>query len=97
MRVMSWNVWWRFGDRWRDRQRGIQATLEDLQPDLVGLQECWGNAEDTQAERLAAELGLHSVFAAPSLPPAPVPTETPDQDGFEVGVGVLGRWPVVRW
>jgi len=100
MRVISWNVWWRFGGQWRARQRGIHTTLASLRPDLVGLQECWGNAEDTQAERLAADLGMYSAFVAPSLPPPPpppppVPTETPDQDGFEVGVGVLSRWPVL--
>ena len=36
-----------------------------------------------------------SCFAAPSLPPPPVPPELPDQDGIEVGVGILSRWPIL--
>jgi endonuclease/exonuclease/phosphatase family metal-dependent hydrolase len=41
MRVMSWNLWWRFGGNWRARQDGIASTLRDLQPHVAGLQEVW--------------------------------------------------------
>jgi aryl carrier-like protein len=27
IRVMTWNLWWRFGPRWRERQPGILATI----------------------------------------------------------------------
>src|SRR5918993_4052058 len=96
LRVMSWNVWWRFGPDWRRRERGILATLEALRPDLVGLQEVWGAEDTTQAEVLGRELGMHPVFGAPSLPPPPDHPESADQVGIEVGVAVLSRWPVTH-
>ena len=96
MRIVSWNLWWRFGGSWRERQPGIVATLEDLGPDVVGLQEVWAGEGTSQAELLAERLGMHSAFGAPSLPPPPVPPESPEQDGIEVGVAVLSRWPVLH-
>jgi endonuclease/exonuclease/phosphatase family metal-dependent hydrolase len=95
IRVMTWNLWWRFGDHWRDRQRGILSTLRAVRPDIAGLQEVWATAETTQAEVLAGQLGMHFAFGAPSLPPPPRPPERPDQAGVEVGVAVLSRWPVL--
>jgi endonuclease/exonuclease/phosphatase family metal-dependent hydrolase len=96
VRVLSWNLWWRFGDAWRERGRGILSTLEAVRPDVAGLQEVWGTAETTQADRLAERLGMHAAFGAPSLPPPPDPPERPDQAGVEVGVAVLSRWPIVE-
>jgi endonuclease/exonuclease/phosphatase family metal-dependent hydrolase len=94
MRVMSWNLWWRFGDRWRERQHHILSTLADVQPDIAGLQEVWGDADTTQAHELAAKLGMYAAYATPSLPPPPEPPEAPDQVGVEVGVALLSRWPI---
>ncbi|GAA1039274.1 hypothetical protein GCM10009557_57500 [Virgisporangium ochraceum] len=89
MRVMTWNIWWRFGDRWRERYDAVLATIAAAGPDVVGLQEVWGTGPDANdARRLADALGMHAVFAAPSLP-AP-----PDGADGEVGVGLLSRWPV---
>jgi endonuclease/exonuclease/phosphatase family metal-dependent hydrolase len=96
MRVVSWNLWWRFGGRWRERQARIISMLEGLQPDVAGLQEVWGGEGTSQAEVLADRLGMHFAFAAPSLPPLPVPSESPDQNGIEVGVAVLSRWPIMQ-
>jgi endonuclease/exonuclease/phosphatase family metal-dependent hydrolase len=96
MRAASWNLWWRFGGKWRERQRGIISTLEDLRADVVGLQEVWAGDGTSQAKLLAERLGMHSAFAAPSLPPPPMRPESPDQDGFELGVAVLSRWPVLH-
>lgn len=93
---MSWNLWWRFGPDWRARQQGICATLDRLRPDVVGLQESWAHGGTTQPGELAERLGMHSAFAAPSLPPVPVPPEFPDQAGAELGVGLLSHWPVLR-
>jgi endonuclease/exonuclease/phosphatase family metal-dependent hydrolase len=93
-RVLSWNVWWRFGPRWQDRQPRILETLRAAQPDVVALQETWGTTATTQARELAAALGLTSAFAAPSLPPVPDPPEHPDQAGVRLGVGILSRWPI---
>ena len=30
VRLMTWNVWWRFGPRWPERQPGIRATIGRL-------------------------------------------------------------------
>lgn len=89
LRAMTWNLWWRFGPRWDDRQPGILATLDRLRPDLVALQEVWAGDGTSQAHQLAEELGMHAVFASPSYPPAP------DQAGFDLGIAVLSRWPIL--
>lgn len=90
VRAMTWNIWWRFGPRWRDRQPAIRETLEHVDPDVVALQEVWAGDGTTQAHELADALGLHAVFASPSYPPPPA-----DSDGVDLGIAVLSRWPVV--
>jgi endonuclease/exonuclease/phosphatase family metal-dependent hydrolase len=93
-RVMTWNIWWRFGPRWRQRQPALLHTLRAVDPDVVALQEVWATAETTQAHEFAEQLGLHAAFAEPALPPPPVPVETEDQAGVRVGIGLLSRWPI---
>ncbi|MEV6286059.1 endonuclease/exonuclease/phosphatase family protein [Kribbella sp. NPDC051770] len=88
VRVMTWNVWWRFGPEWRERQAGILATIERFAPDVVGLQEVWASGGRSQADEFAAALGFQAGFAGPSYPAAP--------EG-ELGVGLLSRWPIVRY
>jgi endonuclease/exonuclease/phosphatase family metal-dependent hydrolase len=94
-RVMTWNIWWRFGPHWQDRQHGLVETLRAVDADVVALQEVWGTAETTQAHEFAGQLGLQAAFAAPSYPPAPEAPETPDQEGVALGIGLLSRWPIV--
>jgi endonuclease/exonuclease/phosphatase family metal-dependent hydrolase len=96
MRVMTWNVWWRFGGNWRERANGIEITLRTYQPDVLGLVETWSGDGTTQPDELAARLGLHAAFAPTSLPPAPDPVEEPGQLGATVGLGLLSRWPILR-
>ena len=96
MRVMTWNVWWRFGGNWRARAAGILTTLQTYQPDIVGLVETWSADGTTQPDVLAGQLGMHAAFAPTSLPPAPEPVEEPGQLGATVGLGLLSRWPVLR-
>ncbi len=91
---MTWNVWWRFGHAWQERQSRIAAVLAELRPDVVGLVETWAGPAGTQAEALAQPLGLHAAYAPTSLPPAPDPPENPDQAGHGVGIGLLSRWPI---
>lgn len=43
VRVMTWNLWWRFGD-WPRRSEAIARTLERERPDVLGLQEVWAAA-----------------------------------------------------
>ncbi len=94
VRVLTWNVWWRFGPAWRQRQPGLSHHLRDAQADVVTLQECWGAAGTSQAPEFVAELGMHAAFVAPGLPPAPDPPEAEDQVDVEVGIGLISRWPL---
>jgi endonuclease/exonuclease/phosphatase family metal-dependent hydrolase len=93
---MTWNLWWRFGPEWRERQHAILRTLRAVEPDVVALQEVWGTGATTQAHELAGPLGLHAAFTDTSLPPAPDPPQDPDHEGVRVGLGLLSRWPVTR-
>lgn len=93
MRVVTWNLWWRFGS-WAERQKAILAVLRELRPDVVGLQEVWSTDAENLAEWLAGELGLQWTWAA---------SEASDRwqrrigdPGVEVGNAVLSRWPVVE-
>ena len=95
VRAMTWNIWWRFGPRWRDRQPGIRATLERFRPDVVALQEVWAGDGTTQADELAEALGMHAVFASPSYPPAPQDPDVADWAGIDLGIAVLSRWPIL--
>jgi endonuclease/exonuclease/phosphatase family metal-dependent hydrolase len=95
VRAMTWNVWWRFGPRWRDREPGVRATLELLHPDVVALEEVWSVGETTQAHELADALGMHAVFASPSYPSAPEDQDVEDWAGVGLGLAVLSRWPVL--
>ena len=94
VRAMTWNIWWRFGPRWRERQPGILATIERFTPDVVALQEVWGADGTTQAEEFAQALGYYAMFGAPSYPVAPDTAADPDHAGVELGVALLSRWPI---
>lgn len=91
MRVVTWNLWWRFGP-WEARQKAILTALRELRPDIVGLQEVWADERENQAEWLAAELGLHWAWA-----PSPAPERWRRRIGdhtVDIGNAVLSRWPV---
>jgi endonuclease/exonuclease/phosphatase family metal-dependent hydrolase len=95
VRVVTWNLWWRYGP-WEARQKAILAVLRELRPDVVGLQEVWdtGGSGENLAAWLAGELGMHWTWGASHDP------------GFwqrrlgdpTVGIGnaVLSRWPVAE-
>ncbi len=92
MRVVTWNLWWRFGP-WEQRQKAILAVLRELRPDVVGLQEVWSAGSENLAEWLAGELGLYWAWA-----PSPASDRWQRRigdPGVEVGNAVLSRWPVV--
>jgi len=94
LRAMTWNIWWRFGPRWQERQPGLLATIERFTPDVVALQEVWSADGTTQADEFAKALGFHAVFASPSYPRTPDPVTVPDHDGVDLGIGLLSRWPI---
>lgn len=83
MRVLTWNLWWRFGP-WEQRQGAIAHVLGEEQPDIVCLQEVWADDERDQAQELAAGLGCTAVR-----------TEGVQMDGVSFGNAVLSRWPIV--
>ncbi|WP_146926567.1 endonuclease/exonuclease/phosphatase family protein [Cellulomonas xylanilytica] len=93
---MSWNVWWRFGPSWSAREVGIHEVVRRVQPDVLGLQETWASADETQANLLAARLAGYAVFQRSSIPPLPDPPESPEQDGIEIGVALVSRWPILE-
>ncbi|MGP3991887.1 endonuclease/exonuclease/phosphatase family protein [Streptomyces sp. 3N207] len=67
MRVLTWNVWWRFGP-WEERRKAILTALRDLQPDAIGLQEVWSGGGENLAEWLASNLDMHWTWAASRAP-----------------------------
>ncbi|WP_432193008.1 endonuclease/exonuclease/phosphatase family protein [Streptomyces sp. bgisy027] len=93
MRVVTWNLWWRFGP-WAERQKAILAVLKDLRPDAVGLQEVWSARGENLAEWLAGELGLHWTWAASD--DSGRWQRRIGEPGVEVGNAVLSRWPVIE-
>ena len=95
LRAMTWNVWWRFGPRWRDRQPALLATMTRFTPDVLALQEVWSASDGTQADEFAHALGLHAAFAGPSYPAAPDPAGQPDHEQIDLGLALLSRWPIL--
>ena len=86
LRVLTWNVWGRFGP-WRDRQTALIHTLRSIAPDIVLLQECWRDRSgEDQAARLAHALGYHAVFGGGTFL----------VEEWATGSGLLSRWPIER-
>jgi endonuclease/exonuclease/phosphatase family metal-dependent hydrolase len=93
LRVMSWNLWWRFGD-WQHRQEEILRVLEHTTPDIVGLQEVWATATENQAQALGDKLRMHVAWG-----PSPSPESYQRRLGDRrvvIGNAVLSRWPITR-
>jgi endonuclease/exonuclease/phosphatase family metal-dependent hydrolase len=83
-RVVTWNLWWRFGDDPEARHRAITAVLADLDADVICLQEVHGT--DDGLDR-AADLGA-------ALGRAVARTDHPSYRGETFGNAVLARWPI---
>ena len=84
MRILSWNLWWRYGP-WQRRREAIAATLAEIGPDVCGLQEVWGASEENLAAELAERLGMHWCWAAAAS----------ERDGqILLGNAILSRWPI---
>ncbi len=82
LRVLTWNLWWRFGP-WEARRPAIAATLARLDADVICLQEVWEDAEGSFAAELAAGLGFHHAYGSRLV-----------LDDVEFGNAVLSRWPI---
>jgi endonuclease/exonuclease/phosphatase family metal-dependent hydrolase len=84
LRVLSWNLWWRFGP-WEERLPAIVASIEQLDADLIALQEVWVADGTSSAHVVAEALGYH-VEVAHRL----------ELDGVGFGNAVVSRWPIAR-
>lgn len=85
-RVVTWNIWWRFGSEPERRTPAVESTLQAVDPDVVCLQEVYADRRGADdAARLAAALGFHVVRSTPD----PTAAET-------LANAVLARWPVVE-
>ncbi|WP_428934810.1 endonuclease/exonuclease/phosphatase family protein [Streptomyces sp. ACT015] len=93
MRVVTWNLWWRFGP-WEERQKAVRTVLRELRPDVVGLQEVWSADGVNLAAWLADELGLHWTWAASDA--SERWQRRLGRTGVEIGNAVLSRWPVTE-
>jgi endonuclease/exonuclease/phosphatase family metal-dependent hydrolase len=86
LRVMTWNIWWRFGP-WEARRPAITATIRAEDPDVLALQEVWGERDGSDlAAELAGELGWHHTYAQ----------RLEMSEGVTFGNAVLSRWPIRR-
>ncbi|WP_149825143.1 endonuclease/exonuclease/phosphatase family protein [Streptomyces tailanensis] len=93
MRVVTWNLWWRFGP-WQERQKAILAVLRELRPDVVGLQEVWEEGGENLAGWLAGELGMHWTWG--SYGDSALWQRRIGDPGVGIGNAVLSRWPVLE-
>lgn len=82
LRVMTWNLWWRFGP-WQQRQPAIVDVVQGIDPDVLCLQEVWTDGAGGLAQLLMDELGYHAVTST-------------SIGRSEVGFAnaVLSRWPL---
>jgi endonuclease/exonuclease/phosphatase family metal-dependent hydrolase len=90
LRVVTWNVWWRFAD-WQRRGEVIGDVLENVAADVICLQEIWDDGEDNLAGRLARRLGMHWTWAMSS---ASNLWQTRIGEHSTIGNAVLSRWPI---
>ena len=93
VRVMTWNVWWRFG-AWRERLDAIWAVVDEVRPDILTLQEIWDDGSTNLARLLADRLEGHVAWSlAPNLERWRGRVVEP---GVAVGDAIVSRWPIVR-
>ena len=87
LRVMTWNLWWRFGP-WEARQPAILETLRRIDADIICLQEVWQTRDgEDQPGGFAEALGYHCAHVAGlGLDIAPE----------SLGNAVLSRWPITN-
>ena len=83
LRVVSWNLWWRFGP-WKERAPAIEATLRTIDVDVIALQEVWGEHDGSSfASQLGESLGYEHAYA-----------HRLELDGVLFGNAILSRWPI---
>jgi endonuclease/exonuclease/phosphatase family metal-dependent hydrolase len=84
VRVVTWNVWGRYGSEWQTRQTALEAALAEARPDVICLIESWRQGESNQPGRVADRLGWpHHQFTGDWA-----------QEDWVSGVGLICRWPM---
>jgi endonuclease/exonuclease/phosphatase family metal-dependent hydrolase len=84
VRVVTWNVWGRYGSGHAARQLALEDVLARVQPDVICLNEAWRHGPSDQPERIAQRLGLpyHHFFG------------DWQQEDWVSGSGLACRWPM---
>lgn len=104
VRIVTWNVWWRYGERWEARQEAIAATLATWRPDVVTLQESFSPVADDERGRplnrppdaAATDDQPARLAAAVDLPHVRYAARLVKDGGLGFGNAILSRWPVGR-
>jgi endonuclease/exonuclease/phosphatase family metal-dependent hydrolase len=84
VRVVTWNVWGRYGTRHEARQAGLEHILAEAAPDVICLIEAWRHGGSDQPERVAERLGLPYHHFAGDW----------QQEDWVSGIGLVCRWPM---
>jgi endonuclease/exonuclease/phosphatase family metal-dependent hydrolase len=93
VRVLTWNLWWRFGD-WQRRLKAIDAVLQEVRPDICCFQEVWSTEGEDAAAMLGEQNGLPYVARSYSDTPERWQQRI-DQPGVDFGNAVVSRWPII--
>src|SRR5688572_17348522 len=85
MKIVTYNIHKARGMDGRISIQRIANVLTDIKADIIALQEIYseGNGTQGQVEKLAADLGMHSVFG-----------RTRHHLGRPYGNAILTRWPI---
>lgn len=82
--MLTWNLWWRFGDHAEHRQDLIAAELAHIQPDVCAFQEVYVDGDDDQLDRLRSATGLEGLA-----------TTEPQGRRVRFGNALLSRFPLI--
>ncbi len=83
MRLLTWNLWWRFGENWQARQPLIDDELRRSDADICAFQEVYHEPGDDQLDRIVEITGLSNVVAS-----------SKEGDRARFGNALLSRYPL---
>jgi endonuclease/exonuclease/phosphatase family metal-dependent hydrolase len=84
VRVVTWNVWGRYGPGHEARQAGLEDALAEAGPDVICLIEAWRHGTSTQPGLMAERLRLPYHHFAGDW----------QQEDWVSGIGLVCRWPM---
>jgi endonuclease/exonuclease/phosphatase family metal-dependent hydrolase len=84
VRVVTWNVWGRYGAGWERRQLALEDVLADVAPDVICLVEAWREGESDQPGRIADRLDMPYHHFVGDW----------HQEDWVSGIGLVCRWPM---